>query len=222
MRSKHKLWIGSAALVIVTIVGILGLTYEKTHELFKALTPFNLAFYAIILFWFHRKYKKRFIIFAAVTFLAGFIIEVIGVNSGFPFGQYTYGPNLGIKLFNTPLMIGINWLMLIYTVGIMTAKLPVMKLLKAFLGAWLMLLMDFVMEPVAMELNLWQWQGGEIPVQNYVAWFVISFGLLLYFHLMRFRRSNKIAPILFVVLLLFFTILNFIEVGSLSFLDNLK
>jgi hypothetical protein len=33
---------------------------------------------------------------------------------------------------------------------------------------------DWIMEPVAIRLDYWTWAGGDIPMQNYFAWFVIA------------------------------------------------
>ena len=33
---------------------------------------------------------------------------------------------------------------------------------------------DWIMEPVAMKLDYWQWVGQIIPFQNYRAWFLIG------------------------------------------------
>ena len=56
----------------------------------------------------------RFFIFA---FSIGFLVEVIGVNYGIIFGNYTYGKVLGFKVLNVPLMIGVNWFFLSIACG---------------------------------------------------------------------------------------------------------
>jgi putative membrane protein len=38
---------------------------------------------------------------------------------------------------------------------------------------------DYLMEPAAIKLGYWVWQGSVIPFQNYLAWFVL--GLLFAF-----------------------------------------
>ena len=38
-----------------------------------------------------------------------------------------------------------------------------------------MMVFDIFMEPAAMKLGYWNWTSGSVPVQNYVAWFVIGF-----------------------------------------------
>jgi putative membrane protein len=34
--------------------------------------------------------------------------------------------------------------------------------------------MDILIEPVAIELNYWHWDAVAVPIENYLAWFVLS------------------------------------------------
>lgn len=197
-------------LVILYAVGLYGLTDPDLRELFIALTPFNLAASAAIVLGFQKKWKRKFVIFLLSIFVAGMLVEIIGVNTGFPFGDYEYGETLGIKMFGVPLLIGVNWVMLIYCTGVIGRKIPVPKIAKAFIGAVLMVIMDVALEPVAIEYDFWNWAGSEVPISNYVAWFVISFMMLIAFHLERFRKSNLVAPSLYIIMLIFFTVLNYL------------
>ena len=38
-----------------------------------------------------------------------------------------------------------------------------------------MLLMDIFIEPVAIGLEFWKWQSVDVPLENYISWFVLSF-----------------------------------------------
>lgn len=197
-------------LVVVYLVGLVGLYIPQTQALFMALTPVNLAVSAILLFAFHRHWNKDFFIFIFTIYLAGLGIEMIGVNTGWPFGEYKYGPSLGTKVLNTPLMIGINWLLLVYTTGFISRKVPVIRVVRALIGALLMVALDLVLEPVAIQLDFWTWAEGDIPMQNYIAWFVIAFVFHLLYQALRFRKSNQLAPVLYIIMLVFFTTLNFL------------
>ena len=68
---------------------------------------------------------------------------------GIPFGQYLYGDNLGIKFFDVPLVLGLNWLLLVYvSLNLVSIfKLSIFK--QSLLVATLMLLIDSVIEPIA-------------------------------------------------------------------------
>jgi uncharacterized membrane protein len=189
------------------LAGIIGLQVPLTMPLFQALTPFNLLLSAGILFSFHNNWNRPFILFCIICFLSGFLIEVIGVASGLVFGHYHYGPTLGYQLWGVPLIIGLNWLMLIYSTGIICEKLQAPLVIKAAFASALMLLLDIFIEPVAIAFNFWQWQDDHIPLQNYAAWFIVSFCLHLLFYLLPFHRRNPAAKFLYLLQLIFFIIL---------------
>uniref|UniRef100_UPI003593F287 carotenoid biosynthesis protein n=1 Tax=Persicitalea sp. TaxID=3100273 RepID=UPI003593F287 len=127
-----------------------------------------------------------------------------GVQTGVIFGEYAYGDALGFKIAEVPLVIGTNWLMLSYLCGSVTDRLPVALIAKVLMAAGLMTLLDFVIEPVAIRLDFWQWQGDTIPLQNYLAWYSISAGLFFIYFKMPFRKQNILAPLLLVLQFLFF------------------
>ena len=81
--------------------------------------------------------------------------------------------------------------------------------LKVLFGALVMVVYDLIMEPVAIRLDMWSWGGDVIPLQNYIAWFVISLVFLAMMHFGRIKTENKIAPWLLGVQACFFLILNF-------------
>ena len=199
---------GFLALLAATyLAGIVGLLLPTTLPWFKALTPFNLILSAAILFSFHTHWNRPFLLFCVVSYLTGFFVEVAGVATGFIFGQYTYGPTLGFKVLEVPLIIGLNWLMLIYSTGSICSKIPAHPALKAFLASSLMVILDLFIEPVAVAYDFWNWEGGMIPLQNYVAWFTVSFALHLLFYLLPFRKLNPAAKYLYLLQLVFFIIL---------------
>src|SRR5690606_27651627 len=97
-----------------------------------------------LLFYFHREWNRAFFALIAIVYLAGFAIEAVGVATGSIFGTYSYSDVLGPKLLDTPLIIGINWLMLIYATGTIAGNLKLSIFAKALAGAVLMLTLDFV------------------------------------------------------------------------------
>jgi uncharacterized membrane protein len=64
--------------------------------------------------------------------------------------------------------------------------------LLVFLAAILAVVFDYVLEPVAINLNYWQWAYNIIPLQNYLAWFLISFGLsfIVYNKVVKLKTSR--------------------------------
>lgn len=200
-----------AFLSIFYLVGVIGLSWEKSRSLFEALVPFTLLFSLYFLWLFHDTPSPRFYLASSVIFLAGFLLEVAGVNTGLIFGEYAYGKTLGVKLWNTPLMIGVNWLLLIYSAWVLTGFITSSRWLRYILGGLAMVAYDIVLEPAAIRLDMWTWAGVAVPIQNYVSWFVFSVILLFVFDRMMKEVKNKIAPALFIIQFVFFLLLNIIH-----------
>ncbi|WP_162054129.1 carotenoid biosynthesis protein [Pontibacter pamirensis] len=201
---KYALPSAVAVLVIFHCVGLWGLLFSGNPTYFQQLTPMNLLLTNVLLFSFHRQWNVAFVLFAVVVFAVGFLSEVLGVHTGLLFGSYSYGAALGLKLWEVPLLIGLNWLMLVYTTGHISNYLKLHWLAKALAGALLMVLLDYFIEPVAMQYDFWSWQGGSIPLSNFIGWFAVAFLLQLYFQKAYIFKKNKLAPYVYLVQLVFF------------------
>ncbi|WP_232834821.1 carotenoid biosynthesis protein [Pleomorphovibrio marinus] len=202
--------IAKIAISIFYAVGIAGLIWEETRSIFQFLTPFHLLLSAIILFYFHQDWNKAFLVFGILTFLIGMSSEIIGVKTGLIFGDYIYGPVLGLKLMEVPLIIGVNWLILAYMWGKLSGDLNISRLYAAIVASIGMVAMDFLIEPVAIALDFWQWTSGDIPFSNYLGWLGIAFLIQLSFQFLPFQKKNTISSYLLVNMCLFFAILNFL------------
>jgi len=113
---------------------------------------------------------------------------------------------LGWKAGDTPLMIGVNWVMLAYCTGIAANYLlgQAHWLWRGLLASVLMVLLDVFIEPVAIRFDFWSWADGTPPLQNYVGWFVVAFPLLALFARIEPRNRNKTALVLLVLQAIFF------------------
>jgi putative membrane protein len=197
-------------LLAMHVAGAIGLAIPASRDFFQLLTPFNLLATAAIVFHFEEQKTGPYLLFIIITFTVGYLVEVAGVHTGLIFGEYCYGSTLGIKLFDVPLAIGLNWAVLIYASGLASDKLPLPKIIKALIGAGIMVLLDFLIEPVAIKLDFWSWTRGNIPTHNYIAWFLISFLLHLFYQLLSFSKNNSLAIRLLYIEAMFFLVLNFI------------
>ncbi len=195
------------SLFVTHFFGALGLLYSPTRPYFELATPLNLLVTAVFLFSFHKEWNISFIKFALVCAISGFVVEVAGVQTGLIFGTYTYGPTLGFKLWGVPLIIGINWLILIYSTGIMVRQISRYWWLNSLLGGAMMIVLDFFIEPVAVALDFWQWESGKIPIHNFLGWLATAFLLQAVFHLSKFDKQNPLAKYVFYVQLIFFIFL---------------
>ena len=105
------------------------------------------------------------------------IAEGLGVNYGLIFGHYNYGDALGMKIYGVPWLIGANWSILTLCCGAIATDLTEAFFSRVLLGVGLMLLLDFVIEPIAPILDFWEFDNGIAPMQNYLGWFAIALPL---------------------------------------------
>lgn len=208
--NKKKLPIVEGVITIIYLVGIIGMSIPDVRPYFQLLTPYQLLFTLGIMLFKHRDWNDSFIRFMAAAFLIGYGSEVSGIHTGFPFGNYQYGPVLGPQLFDVPIMIGVNWLILVYLTGTLLNKWIRNNVLAALIGAFAMVMIDYAIEPVAIALDFWTWENGVIPLSNYLGWFGVAFIIQLIFRKADFVKENKITAYLLVNLVAFFVILNFI------------
>ncbi len=206
--SKHKFLISIMLLVIFYGIGIMGVVVlDNPIEFFK-MTPMNLLISIFLLFWNHESWSKPLLGALVTVALAGFIVEALGVNTGLIFGEYSYGGTLGVKIFETPLMIGVNWVLLTYlAIYSLSDIINNVWLLSIFSGLILVFL-DFLIEPVAIAYDFWTWAAQTIPTQNYIAWYFCSVCFCFLIKKNKQDSQNKIAPVLFIIQFLFFGILN--------------
>jgi putative membrane protein len=192
-----------------------------TREIFVLITPLNLLFAAAFLFY-GEKPALRVIITGAVIAVASFLVEAYGVNTGKIFGQYTYGKGLWPALLNTPLIIGLNWFLLIYCTNVISRQLwdivpgrssgRMTSLMKSLFivvtGSLLMVFYDLFLEPAAMRLDMWSWEGDRVPVRNYLAWFLLSALFHSVVRLWGEEGINRKALPLFAVQIIFFAVID--------------
>ncbi len=120
----------------------------------------------------------------------GFLAELIGVKTGFPFGHYQYTGILHPLVFGVPVVVAGAWMVLF-------AYVSQMRVHPAQAALW-MAAIDLVIDPLAAhDLGYWEWlQDGPyygIPTVNFAGWFGVS--LIIFYVLARFPapRSSSVA-----------------------------
>jgi uncharacterized membrane protein len=204
-----------AAILSMHAVGIVGMI-SPYQNYFKLLTPINLLLSGFWLWVNHRELNSRFFQFITFTFAFGFLVEVVGVNYGVLFGDYSYGQTLGPKLLNVPIIIGLNWILVIYSIATLTDSLKVNVILKVLIGAVLALFIDWMIEPVAMKYDFWTWTQGYVPLRNYIGWFATSTILLSSYHLFKVKAENRLALPYYFIQLFFFLIIGLAVASDLG------
>jgi len=197
-------------LAAIYLIGVIGISIPSLSKLYVQITPITLMISALLLLAFHEPWNRKTILAFLLIAAIGFFIEVFGVSTGKIFGAYSYSEILGPKVFNVPLIIALNWLILVYGAYYIASYFFQPPLLRLAIGGLLLVVFDLIMEPVAIELNMWAWETGTPPLQNYIVWFFAGVAMMSLFPLFKIRLKNPLASALFVYLVLFFGILNFI------------
>ena len=214
--------IATAIAIVFHTIGLVGMLLGNA-KYFASLSSLNLLLVFILILLTQQQKNKSFYVFMTAAILIGFGVEVIGVHTGWLFGNYHYTSQMGYAVFNVPLIIGVNWFIVTYCSGMsikafqnkISAKFPEaslesskkIKFVSVVLdGALLAVLFDWLMEPVAVKLEYWLWEG-DIPFYNYLCWFVISSLLLWIFEKSGFEKRNKFAVNLLLIQSMFFLLL---------------
>lgn len=198
--------------VLVHFSGAIGIAFFSP-AFFVPFTPVNLFLMLFLLILHEQPINLRFVQAFFMAVVVGMTTEMIGVNTGMLFGDYSYGEVFGRKLFGVPVLIGINWFCVVYSANVVARKVSSDKVKGKFsvalLAAAIATAFDWIMEPVAMKLGFWNWRDGTIPLFNYASWFVISFAVSIAFGYLKIQASNKFAPYFLVIQALFFLFLRF-------------
>lgn len=195
------------ALAIAHAVGVLGIAISINRpELFALAWVFLLVSMAALLL-FQQSYSWYQLPVAFAIAVIGFVAEVVGVKTGLLFGDYSYGASLGIKMFDVPLIIGLNWLMLVYCSRAIVERYFSSALFRVVVGALLMVAYDFLVEIPAGRLNMWSWRDGAPGVENFIGWFGVATVMHIIVEVTDFRFRNWLAMPLFFIQFVFFGLL---------------
>lgn len=191
------------ALILAYILAGLVLKFFIPADIF-----FDLSF-ALLFFTlgqcFYELGAKKAVLFLLTTSVIGFLAEVLGTSTGFPFGKYYYSDLLGPKVFGVPEVVPLIWFVIAYlTFSIASNAFKRVDVLRlALLSAFGAVAWDFLIDPMFSSYGYWTWTGqflplpelDGIPLTNFVGWFVlVTLMLCVYFSLARnkelLRRRN--------------------------------
>jgi putative membrane protein len=182
----------TAMLCVFYGVGIAGHIHAVTRHSIVRLTPIVLLVYGLAVLYFSTHLKRRLLVWCACTYVVTFFIEVLGVQTGSVFGQYYYGEMLGVKVLDVPLVIGFNWVLVVLGAVHLARKMVKNDLLIAAAAGMVTVIFDIPLEVVAVKLDYWHWTSGGVPLQNYLAWFCISFIMAYVFCRMKLDVKGNI------------------------------
>ena len=168
-------------LLVPYVVGLIGILLPVTRSFFLSLTPYMLLFSFLIVYLEEGRWVIRNILAILLILLFSFGIEYVGVNYGYLFGDYKYGSILGFKYYHVPVIIPLTWAMLSIAARSLINLVTNQYVISALLSAIVITAYDFLLELVAVRFGWWWWANGEIPIFNYICWFIFSFIFQLLF-----------------------------------------
>lgn len=168
-------------LLVPYVVGLIGILLPVTRSFFLSLTPYMLLFSFLIVYLEEGRWVIRNVLAILLILLFSFGIEYVGVNYGYLFGDYKYGSILGFKYYHVPVIIPLTWAMLSIAARSLINLVTNQYVISALLSAIVITAYDFLLELVAVRFGWWWWANGEIPIFNYICWFIFSFIFQLLF-----------------------------------------
>jgi uncharacterized membrane protein len=128
------------------------------------------------------------LLISLLVIVLSYLVEAVGVNTGFPFGRYHYTDILFLHLpGGVPLAVMFAWILIVFgSYAWARSETRDLTMRIALLGAFLATLLDMAIEPVAAHVvHYWEWSPPGligyygVPFANFVAWFLVTFILLL-------------------------------------------
>ncbi len=137
----------------------------------------NVILFSIPVFWASVMWLGRsdaillFIIFGVLALL----IETSAIITGFPYGHFGYSGLLGYKLFGyTPWTVALAWTPLVLAIYAVVRRTVGSVILRIILIAIFLVVFDLVIDPGAVKIGFWRYEGGGpfhgVPVSNFVGW----------------------------------------------------
>ena len=192
---------------LINVSGFFGM-FSDQKEFFLTFTPYAILMSFILIFINSKINQKGFITSIVIIAIFGFIIEYLGANYGILFGAYSYGENLGLKVGNVPLIMAINWILLIIITGNFSEKVFKNSLAsRVIFGSLLMVILDFFIEVSAPKLDYWEFDKHPVPQTNYIWWFVFSIIFQIVYQIYVKEKEYKLSQNILVIHFLFFGLL---------------
>ena len=136
-------------------------------------------------------------IFLLITLIVSLTLEIIGSKTGYIFGgkyHYNQENTPGYVIFGIPVLIPIAWFGIIYmsiNFGsfLIDTQFPFRNDIDYYftiLVAIFVVLLDFVLDPLAVDEKRWSWESSGIyygvPLLNFFGWLLVPLLTLLIFH----------------------------------------
>lgn len=157
---------------------------------------------------YRRHYRQLFEIAGCAAY--GMILEIGNTHMS---DTYAYGQNFLVNLANVPVVIGLDWAVVIYCVMRISDQYNIPWKLRPFMDALMAVIIDLAIDTVAIRLGLWHWripldkEWYGVPFENLVGWILV---VLSFSFLARYARTLDYKQLKTKLLMLFLPILSYI------------
>ena len=216
MNNSHLFKIRNNAINLIFILFWIGgvLSFSVENDIF---TENNWAggiflYLASLIILLNHKKNNIFILICVGLF--GFLIEIIGSSYHFPFGEYYYTSELGIGLFEVPFSLFSAWIIIsVFVIQILNYS-NVSKKQWWLIGPILMIIVDLIIEPVAVgPMNAWVWINEGlyhgVPISNFIGWGIVSLPIFIF--IQKFYDVEKKQSIIPFAVISFFVVVSIIK-----------
>ena len=142
---------------------------------------------------------RYFFTYIFVTGLYAFIVEAIGVKSGWPFGNYHYDSTLGVSILGVPLVVPFAWMMLAHP--LLIAARRVARGWVFLYGGIALMAWDFFLDPQMVVAHRWIWKTTKpaiplepmIPLSNAAGWLFAGMGVMALLNAVLPKERRKVG-----------------------------
>ncbi len=121
-------------------------------------------------------------VLALISVVGGFTVEVLGVHTGVPFGDYRYTGGLGASVFGVPAVVAFAWPMVAWPAALAARRLCRSFAARVVVGAWALAAWDLFLDPQMAATGHWTWKHPDphlpgvpgVPLSNYAGWLLVS------------------------------------------------
>ena len=117
---------------------------------------------------------------AGLTVLVSYtyLIEYVGVSTGWPYGEFAYGVSLGPMLAGIPAALPVFFIPIVVNAYLLCVLLlgerAESRLVRLAVVIPAVVTMDVVLDPAAVSLGFWSYADGglfyDVPLSNYAGW----------------------------------------------------
>jgi len=148
------------------------------------------------------KYIRRY---SLITLPFAFFIEFIGLNTGWPFGTYSYDPSLGPQIIGIPIVVPFAWAMMAHPLLIVARRMS--KKWTFLYGGFALMAWDLFLDPQMVGAGRWKWEvtgshvpfQPEIPLSNMFGWLLAGIALMAILNMSLPKEQRKYGSSLIAV-----------------------